>query len=55
MEEKSKRRVRYSGKYPKKFEEKYKEQNPEKYSDTVAHVIEKGDAPCGNAHFHYGK
>lgn len=39
--EQHKRRVRYSGKYPKKFEEKYKEHNPEKYADTVAHVIEK--------------
>ena len=48
MEEKQhKRRVRYSGKYPKKFEEKYKEQNPEKYGDTVAHVIEKGSTPAG--------
>lgn len=44
---KHKRRVRYSGKYPKKFEEKYKEQNPEKYADTVAHVIEKGSTPAG--------
>ena len=26
-----KRRVRYKGKYPKKFEEKYKELQPEKY------------------------
>ena len=26
-----KRRVHYSGKYPKRFEEKYKEHNPEKY------------------------
>lgn len=42
-----KRRVRYSGKYPKKFEEKYKEHNPEKYKDTVAHVIEKGSTPAG--------
>ena len=42
-----KRRVRYSGKYPKKFEEKYKEQNPEKYADTIAHVIEKGSTPAG--------
>lgn len=41
------RRVHYSGKYPKKFEEKYKEQNPEKYADTVAHVIEKGSTPAG--------
>ncbi|MBP9995968.1 MAG: 16S rRNA (cytosine(1402)-N(4))-methyltransferase RsmH [Lachnospiraceae bacterium] len=42
-----KRRVHYSGKYPKKFEEKYKEHNPEKYADTVAHVIEKGNTPAG--------
>ena len=28
-----KRRVRYSGTHPKRFEEKYKEQNPEKYAD----------------------
>ena len=42
-----KRRIHYSGKYPKKFEEKYKEHNPEKYSDTVAHVISKGSTPAG--------
>lgn len=36
-----KRRVHYSGKYPKKFEEKYKELNPEKYKDTIEHVISK--------------
>lgn len=42
-----KRRVRYSGKYPKKFEEKYKEHNPEKYKDTVEHVIAKGSTPAG--------
>ena len=48
MEEKQhKRRVRYSGKYPKKFEEKYKEHNPEKYADTINHVIEKGSTPAG--------
>ncbi len=48
MEEKQhKRRVHYSGKYPKKFEEKYKEQNPEKYADTIAHVIQKGSTPAG--------
>ena len=45
--EQHKRRVHYSGKYPKKFEEKYKEQNPEKYADTVAHVISKGSTPAG--------
>ena len=42
-----KRRVRYKGKYPKKFEEKYKELQPEKYQDTVAHVISKGNTPAG--------
>ena len=42
-----KRRKHYSGKYPKKFEEKYKEHNPEKYSDTISHVIEKGNTPAG--------
>lgn len=41
------RRKRYSGKYPKKFEEKYKEHNPEKYKDTVEHVIAKGSTPAG--------
>ena len=42
-----KRRVHYKGKYPKKFEEKYKELQPEKYGDTIAHVIEKGNPPAG--------
>jgi len=45
--EEHKRRVRYKGKYPKKFEEKYKEQNPEKYADTIEHVISKGSTPAG--------
>lgn len=42
-----KRRVHYSGKYPRKFEEKYKEQNPEKYADEIRHVISKGNTPAG--------
>ena len=42
-----KRRVRYKGKYPKKFEEKYKELQPEKYKDTIEHVIQKGNTPAG--------
>ena len=37
-----KRRVRYKGKYPKKFEEKYKELQPEKYKDTIEHEIRPG-------------
>ncbi|WP_035768634.1 16S rRNA (cytosine(1402)-N(4))-methyltransferase RsmH [Butyrivibrio sp. NC2002] len=46
-EKKHKRRVHYSGKYPKKFEEKYKEHNPEKYAETIQHVISKGSTPAG--------
>ena len=38
---------RYKGKYPKKFEEKYKELQPEKYQDTIQHVIQKGNTPAG--------
>lgn len=44
-EKKHKRRVHYSGKYPKKFEEKYKEHQPEKYQDMIEHVIRKGNVP----------
>ena len=36
-----KRRARYKGKYPRKFEEKYKELQPEKYQDTIEHVFRK--------------
>lgn len=42
-----KRRPRYKGKYPKHFEEKYKELQPEKYKDTIEHVISKGNTPAG--------
>ena len=42
-----KRRVRYKGKYPRKFSEKYKELNPEKYGEAVSHVISKGNTPAG--------
>lgn len=42
-----KRRVRYSGTHPKNYKEKYKELNPEKYADTISHVIEKGNTPAG--------
>ena len=46
-EKKHKRRVHYSGKYPKKFKEKYKEHQPEKYQDMIEHVIRKGNTPAG--------
>ena len=42
-----KRRVRYSGKHPRKFHEKYKELNPGLYPETVAKVIAAGKTPAG--------
>lgn len=42
-----KRRIRYSGTYPKNYKEKYKELNPEKYADTVERVLQKGSTPAG--------
>ncbi|MEI7481240.1 MAG: 16S rRNA (cytosine(1402)-N(4))-methyltransferase RsmH [Elusimicrobiota bacterium] len=42
-----KRRVRYSGRNPRRFEDKYKELNPEKYSEDVEHVIARGRTPAG--------
>ena len=47
LEKPHKRRVRYKGTHPRKFEEKYKELQPEKYQDTVQHVIRKGNTPAG--------
>ncbi len=47
MAEEHKRRVRYKGTHPRRFEEKYKEHDPEKYADTVAKVISKGSTPAG--------
>lgn len=46
-EQPHKRRVRYSGTHPKNYKEKYKELNPEKYGDTISHVMEKGNTPAG--------
>lgn len=42
-----KRRVRYAGKHPRRFEDKYKELNPEKYPETVARVLASGKTPAG--------
>ena len=41
------RRPRYKGKYPKSFKDKYKELQPEKYGETIEHVIRKGSTPAG--------
>ncbi len=41
------RRPRYPGKHPRRFEEKYKEHHPERYADTVAKVLTSGKTPAG--------
>lgn len=42
-----KRRPRYKGTHPRRFDEKYKELSPEKYADTIEKVIRKGSTPAG--------
>lgn len=42
-----KRRPRYHGKNPGRFDEKYKEHDPARYSDTVAKVLAAGKTPAG--------
>lgn len=46
-QDKPKRRERYSGLYPKKFNQKYKEKDPSKYSETISKIKSKGDTPAG--------
>lgn len=41
------RRPRYKGTHPRTYQEKYKEHNPEKYQETVEHVMQKGSTPAG--------
>jgi 16S rRNA (cytosine1402-N4)-methyltransferase len=41
------RRLRYSGKYPRRFEDKYKERQPHLYPETVAKVLVSGKTPAG--------
>ncbi|HWB61719.1 MAG TPA: 16S rRNA (cytosine(1402)-N(4))-methyltransferase RsmH [Chthoniobacteraceae bacterium] len=41
------RRPRYAGKHPRKFEEKYKERDPGRYAGTVAKVMASGKTPAG--------
>ena len=47
MEQEHKRRVRYKGTHPRKFEEKYKELNPEKYKADVEKIVQSGKTPAG--------
>ncbi len=41
------RRPRYSGRNPRRFEEKYKEHDPQRYGGTVAKVLASGKTPAG--------
>jgi len=41
------RRPRYAGKNPRRFEDKYKERDPQKYAETVEKVIASGKTPAG--------
>ena len=47
QQQKHQRRVRYKGTHPRNYKEKYKEHQPEKYVDTVAKIIQKGNTPAG--------
>jgi len=47
QDKKHQRRIRYKGTHPKSYKAKYKELHPEKYSETIARVIEKGMTPAG--------
>ncbi len=42
-----KRRPRYAGKNPRRFEEKYKEHDPQRYAETVEKVLASGKTPAG--------
>src|SRR5436190_17899136 len=42
-----KRRPRYAGKHPRRFEEKYKEHDPQRHAETVAKVVASGKTPAG--------
>ena len=44
MEQEHKRRVRYKGTHPRKYQEKYKELNPEKYQRDVEKILQRWDA-----------
>jgi 16S rRNA (cytosine1402-N4)-methyltransferase len=41
------RRSRYHGRNPRRFEEKYKEHDPQRYAETVAKVLASGKTPAG--------
>lgn len=41
------RRIRYRGKHPRRFDQKYKELNPQQYPGFHDHVRSRGDTPAG--------
>ena len=45
---KPKRRERYPGTHPRRFEQKYKEHAPEKYPGDIARVVASGKTPAGS-------
>jgi 16S rRNA (cytosine1402-N4)-methyltransferase len=42
------RRVRYRGTHPRRFDQKYKEHQPERYADDVRKIIDSGKTPAGS-------
>jgi 16S rRNA (cytosine1402-N4)-methyltransferase len=42
------RRPRYPGTHPRRFEHRYKEHNPEQHPDTIAKVLASGKTPAGS-------
>jgi 16S rRNA (cytosine1402-N4)-methyltransferase len=45
--ERPKRRKRYAGKNPRRFEDKYKELAPKRYADDMAKIMASGKTPAG--------
>ena len=43
-----KRRPRYRGTHPRRFEEKYKELNPDRYAETIEKIKASGKTPAGS-------
>jgi len=41
------RRIRYRGTHPRRFEEKYKEHEPERHAGTISKVLASGKTPAG--------
>lgn len=42
------RRPRYAGRNPRRFDERYKERDPERFPETVAKVVSSGRTPAGS-------